>query len=344
MIARSKSYIKNEWLKEIKEKEIINIKNISLFLHNLQDYILEKTNTKTYVVPLTNGTSSLFLGFYALGINNTKKCLLPGFSYHAAKIALEYLGANIDYIDVSKETLCMNPNKLKEYLENNKDVNYVIFINHLGYIGEHLFEIKNICDYYKVELIEDSAQGFGHIYNGTMPGLTGKFGIYSFSGAKLLRCGTGGCFITTNAKLSEKVEELSSMGIGNYLLSPMLSIFLNKQLEDIDELIEKRHNIYEKYKKLDLDIIDFPLDNNTGYHCISYLLENKNLNSVKGLLNSYQNKYEFRYNFYAPLCTDYNKTPVSYYIYSRYIELPQSYDLENEDISSIVKFIKMIDR
>ena len=43
---RNKSYIKDEWLTELKKKEIIDTKNISLFLHNLQDYIIKKTNIK----------------------------------------------------------------------------------------------------------------------------------------------------------------------------------------------------------------------------------------------------------------------------------------------------------
>ncbi len=341
MIERYKSFIKDEWINELKEKEITNVFNLSIFAHNLENYILKKTNIKTYVVPLTNGTCSLFLGFYALGINNTKKCLLPGFSYHAAKVALEYLGSNIDYIDISEKTLCMSPSKLKEYLNKNSDVNYVIFINHLGYIGEDLFEIKEICDFYNVELIEDSAQGLGQIYSNTMPGLIGKFGIYSFSGAKLLRSGEGGCFISKDIVLSEKVEKLSFMGIGNYIMSPLSAIFLNKQLEDIDELIEKRNKIFRMYNNLNLEILKFPLDYNTGYHTICYLLKNRNLNSIKSLLA--KNKYEFRYNFYKPLIDDIGKIPESHSVYKKYIELPQSYDLENKDIEFVVKFLKTVD-
>lgn len=342
MIERYKSYIKDDWLNIFKEHEIIDTFNLSIFAHNLEDYIYNKTSIKPFITPLTNGTSSLFLGFYALGINNTKKCLLPGFSYHACKVVLEYLGANIDYIDISEKTLCMNPDNLKKYLEKNSDVNYVIFINHLGYIGEDLFKIKDICDFYNVELIEDSAQGLGHLYNNLMPGLVGKFGIYSFSGTKLLRSGEGGCFISKDSILSDKVEKLSLMGIGNFIMSPLSSLFLNKQLNDIDELLEKRNDIFKKYKNLNIDIIDFPLDNNTGYHSVSYLLKNRNINSIKSLLE--KNKYEFRYNFYKPLCDDSEKIPISYSIYKKYIELPQSYDLEDKDISFIVKFINAIDK
>jgi dTDP-4-amino-4,6-dideoxygalactose transaminase len=235
----------------------------------------------------------------------------------------------------------MSPSKLKEYLNKNSDVNYVIFINHLGYIGEDLFEIKEICDFYNVELIEDSAQGLGQIYSNTMPGLIGKFGIYSFSGAKLLRSGEGGCFISKDIVLSEKVEKLSFMGIGNYIMSPLSAIFLNKQLEDIDELIEKRNKIFRMYNNLNLEILKFPLDYNTGYHTICYLLKNRSLNSIKSLLN--KNKFEFRYNFYKPLTNDIEKIPVSYTIYKKYIELPQSYDLENKDVEFIAKFLKTLD-
>ena len=94
----------------------------------------------------------------------------------------------------------MDPDKLKMII--SKDTKAVIFIEHLGYCGEDLIKVKNIYDEYNTYLIEDSAQSLGQINKNVnkMGGTIGEFGIYSFSGTKLLRSSEGGCLITNNNK------------------------------------------------------------------------------------------------------------------------------------------------
>ena len=194
----------------------------------------------------------------------------------------------------------MDPILLKRYLEHNRDINYVFFINHLGYIGEDLFEIKRICDFYNITLIEDSAQGLGEVYNGIPAGSVGEFGIYSFSGTKLIRCGEGGAIVTSNQLIRNKVEKLAAMGIGNYDMSPMSAIFLTEQLHDIDRITKLRFKSYNKYVSNGLNLISFKTDNNIGYNACAVLLSKLNkLNLLSSLLE--KSGYETRSRFYKPL-------------------------------------------
>ncbi len=336
MKERSKTYIDDKWFTIFKNKEITNIKYVREFERELSEFV-----NIPYIYCLTNGTSALFLGSIALGINNKSKCLIPSYSYNAVKVILEYIGANIDYIDIKEDTLCMDPILLKKYLEHNRNIDYVFFINHLGYIGEDLFEIKRICDFYNVVLIEDSAQGLGEVYNGISAGSVGEFGIYSFSGTKLIRCGEGGAIVTSNQLVRNKVEKLAAMGIGNYDMSPMAAIFLSEQLHDIDRITKLRFKSYNKYVSNGLNLISFKTDNNIGYNACAVLLSKLNkLNLLSSLLE--KSGYETRSRFYKPLTENRHIAPVAYNVFERYIELPDSYDMTDEDFSKVSRLVKYI--
>ena len=336
MKERSKTYIDDKWFTIFKNKEITNIKYVREFERELSEFV-----NIPYIYCLTNGTSALFLGSIALGINNKSKCLIPSYSYNAVKVILEYIGAGIDYIDIKEDTLCMDPILLKKYLEHNRNIDYVFFINHLGYIGEDLFEIKRICDFYNVVLIEDSAQGLGEVYNGISAGSVGEFGIYSFSGTKLIRCGEGGAIVTSNQLIRNKVEKLAAMGIGNYDMSPMSAIFLTEQLHDIDRITKLRFKSYNKYVSNGLNLISFKTDNNIGYNACAVLLSKLNkLNLLSSLLE--KSGYETRSRFYKPLTENRHIAPVAYNVFERYIELPDSYDMTDEDFNKVSQLVKYI--
>jgi len=341
IIKRDITFTKDDWFDFIKENEITDIDHNKLLGHKLESFIEKETGKSIFVKPLTNGTSSLFLGFIASGIKKHTKCLLPSYSFPAAKVVLNYLGADIDYIDIKKDTLCMDPELLKKYLNNDRSVEYVIFINHLGYIGEDLFEIKNICDYYNVTLIEDSAHGLGQTYENKMAGTVGKFGIYSFSGTKLLRCGEGGCIISSDENLINTVNDLANMGIGNYIMSPMSALFLSKQVDDIEILFEKRNQIYEKYKYNNINLHSYKTDNKRGYHAYAYLLK-KPISQIKKLITL--SNIEFRYFFYKPFSENKDKYPIAFDVYNKYIEIPQSFNLSDDEINKISKFILSVDK
>ena len=95
MKERSKTYIDDKWFLVFKNKELTNIKYVREFEKELSKFV-----NIPYIYCLTNGTSALFLGSIALGINSKSKCLIPSYSYNAIKVILEYIGANIDYIDI----------------------------------------------------------------------------------------------------------------------------------------------------------------------------------------------------------------------------------------------------
>jgi len=307
-----------EWLDEIKNTNIVDENNIYKFEEMLANY-----TGMRYCVATCNGTTAILMSLIAMGLSEGDEIIIPSYSYPSVKICCQQLKLNIKYCDININTLCMDSYKLEELITNNTKA--VAFIDHLGYIGDDLFKVKEICNRYGLLLLEDSAQGLSQIYNNCMSGTIGDIGIYSFSGAKLLRSGEGGCLITNVKEYYDKIKNYINMGIGNYILSPLSATLLSLQLMDINIILENRNRIQQLYKN-NLNII-YHENSNDSIHAVAYISDKAELiyNNLK------LKKIETRYKFYPSQ----NNMPNSNYIYERYIELPQSYNLTKEDIDNI---------
>lgn len=328
MLKDDNNYLKNEWLDELKNYSILNYNDTIIFEQQLKDYV-----GINYCSTTCNGTSALLLGMLALGLKEKDEIIIPSFSYHSIYNISQYLNLNIKICDIKKETLCMNPNELKNIISNNTKA--VAFIDHQGYIGDDLFEVRNICNNYNIPLIEDSAQGLSQIYNNKMCGTIGDFGIYSFSGHKLLRSSEGGCLITNRQDVYEFVNKNKNLGIGNYIMSPLIGKLLQFQLSDIKNIISNRNKIYNLYKKY-LNIIQFNYDiENYSTNAIGYLSPKANIIFNKFKLLNIETKYK-KFKCYGNL-------PIGNNVFEEYIELPTTFTLSEKEIEKISKEIKNIE-
>jgi dTDP-4-amino-4,6-dideoxygalactose transaminase len=121
--------------------------------------------------------------------------------------------------------------------------------------------IKDICDKYKVPIVEDAAESLGATYKGRASGTFGAFGVLSFNGNKIITTGGGGMLISNDEEAIKKVRfwvtqardaarhyEHSELGY-NYRMSNVLAGIGRGQLKVLQERISQKKNIYETYKK-----------------------------------------------------------------------------------------------
>lgn len=324
---RDDSKYYNKYLERIKSINIIDLNN-NLELENKINKLFE-----TNCLSTCNGTSAILLALKSFNLKENDEIILPGFSYHSAYIVSNFLKLNIKFCDISENTLCLDPEKLKNIISDNTKC--VVFINHLGYVGKDLIQVKQICDEYKALLLEDSSQAFSHSYNNNYAGTFGDIGIFSFSGTKLLRCGEGGCLVTRNTEFFEIAKNLRDMGIGNYIISPISAKLVSAQIDDLNFIISHRKNIQDTYKKY-IDIISY--DYLESVHAVAKVFKTEEeANKAYELLQL--NNIESRYKFYNSMFKFDNSLEVSERISKRYLELPQSYDLSELEIKKIVNII-----
>ena len=141
-------------------------------------------------------------------------------------------------------------------------------------------EIAQLCNKYKIELIEDAAESLGSTYKGQHTGTFGKIGVLSFNGNKTITTGGGGMLLFNDEKLAQEAKHLTTQAkvphpwefvhdeIGYNYRMPNINAALGvAQLESLNLYLEKKRLLANIYK-------NFFQNNNILFlnepdHCIS---------------------------------------------------------------------------
>ena len=159
----------------------------------------------------------------------------------------------------------MSPSALKEaFLDaesKGKLPKAVVVVNLYGQSANYQ-KILEICDYYQVPIVEDAAESLGATYNGEFSGTIGRIGVYSFNGNKIITTSGGGMLVTNEKELADRAKFLSTQArepvlwyehkeIGyNYRMSNILAGVGRGQLKVLDERVEARRRVFERYVEL----------------------------------------------------------------------------------------------
>jgi len=154
-------------------------------------------------------------------------------------------------------------------------------------------DIKNICDKYKILLIEDAAESLGSFYKGKHTGTFGQMGTLSFNGNKIITAGGGGCIITNDEVLAKRAKHMSTTSkvphkweythdmIGyNYRMPNLNAALLVAQLENLESFLLNKRELAMAYKGFfvdkDLDFFDEPFESKSNYWLNVIILKDKN--------------------------------------------------------------------
>jgi aminotransferase in exopolysaccharide biosynthesis len=219
--------------------------------------------------------------------------------------AISYCGADPIFIDVDKDTMGLSPSALQTFLEKNTTIKGQQCINkNTGKIIKacvpmHTFghpcridDIKDICDNYKILLVEDAAESLGSFYKDKHTGTFGQMGVISFNGNKIITSGGGGCIITndeilakkakhltTTAKLIHKWEYIHDMIGYNYRMPNLNAALLVAQLENLDSFLVSKRELAMTYKSFFSDkgchFFEEPFQSKSNYWLNAIILKDK---------------------------------------------------------------------
>jgi dTDP-4-amino-4,6-dideoxygalactose transaminase len=191
-----------------------------------EEKLCEYFNNK-YVLTLNSATSGLTLALRLL-INEDKEENWPGFNVEEDYVlspALTCFATNasilannckIKWIDVDKNTANVSLEDIKNKLNKNTKIVYVV---HWGGYPVELDELKVLQEEhlqkygYKFRIIEDCAHAFGATYNNKMLGSHGNICVFSLQAIKHLTTGDGGLIILPDEKIYERAKLLRWFGI-----------------------------------------------------------------------------------------------------------------------------------
>jgi perosamine synthetase len=304
-------------------------------------------------------TGAMHIGLSALGITYGDEVILADINWIASAAPITYLGAKPVFVDILADTWCIDPSKIEAAITPKTKA--IIAVHLYGNLC-NMDEIMKLAKKHNLYVIEDAAEAIGSIYKGKRAGTIGDFGVFSFHGTKTITTGEGGMFVTNNPELYKKVTILNSHGrnpknpkqfwaetIGfKYKISNIQAAIGCAQVERIDELINKKREIFFEYHRL-LSQIDgvtmnpIPEDKNTQYgYWMPTAIFDKKLNFNREiLLDKFKdNNIDGRVFFYPlsslPMFEEKNHNVVSYDIFERGVNLPSYHEIDEDSISKII--------
>lgn len=226
-----------------------------------------------YAVALSSGTAALHMALKLANIKPGENVFCSDMTFCATVNPIKYEGGIPIFIDTEYDTWNMDPVALEQAFQLYPETRVVV-VAHLYGVPAKINELQNVCQRYGAILIEDAAESLGASYHGKQTGSFGKYNIISFNGNKIITGSSGGMLLTDDKDAAEKVRKWSTQAredaqwyqheeIGyNYRMSNVIAGVVRGQFGYLEEHIQKKRHIYEKYKEglKDLPITLNPYD------------------------------------------------------------------------------------
>jgi len=237
----------------------------------------EEELTKFFVRPavcVVNGTAALQLALQAVGIGSGDEVLVQSLTYVASFQAISATGATPVACDVDIETLCLDWQDAEKRLTSKTKA--IMPVHFTGGVGK-LDGIYNFAKKHDLRVIEDAAHAFGSGYQGKIVGGFGDIACFSFDGIKNITSGEGGCIITNDEEVLQKVRDLRLLGVEKdtekrfagerswkfdvtsqgwrYHMSNIMAAIGIEQLKRFPNLSKLRRDLARKYDELFADSV-----------------------------------------------------------------------------------------
>lgn len=228
-----------------------------------------------YAIAVCNATAALHIACLALGLGPGDWLWTSPNTFVASANCARYCGAQVDFVDINPKTYNISLDALREKLnfaERNGCLPKIIVPVHFAGQACEMREIKALSEKYDFRIIEDASHALGGKYYGEPVGNCrySDITIFSFHPVKIITTGEGGMALTNDAALAHKMCQLRSHGITrdvlemidethgdwyyqqlflgyNYRMTDIQAALGISQMARLDQFIQKRHLIAEKY-------------------------------------------------------------------------------------------------
>lgn len=221
-----------------------------------------------------------------------RKVFCSDMTFDATVNPVAYEGGEAVYIDTETESWNMDPNSLEKAFELYPDVKLIVVAHLYGTPGR-VEEIRRIADRHGAMIVEDAAESLGAAYvmssdspfdmsprsgdrkeGDSILRQTGCFGdisVISFNGNKIITGSSGGMILTDAADDARRIRKWSTQArdnapwyqhseLGyNYRMSNIVAGVVRGQIPHIEEHLEKKKRIYERYEE---GLSDLPVSMN----------------------------------------------------------------------------------
>jgi perosamine synthetase len=212
-----------------------------------------------HAVALPSCTSAIHLSLLAMGVGAGDEVIVPDATWIASAAPITYVGATPVFADIDPRTWCLAADAFEACITPRTKA--VVIVDLYGNMPE-MHSLLQVARRHGLAVIEDAAEAAGAEYDGKKAGSFGDAGVFSFHGSKTLTTGEGGMLVTNDEALFRRVLFLRDHGrrpgdkqfwntevAYKYKMSSMQAALGLAQLERLDELIERKREIFDWYKE-----------------------------------------------------------------------------------------------
>lgn len=214
---------------------------------------------RRYAIALPSCTSALHLALLSLGLKPEDEVITPDITWIASVAPITYVGATPVFADIDPRSWCLSTESFEENI--TPDTKGVILVNLYGNMPD-MGSILKIAQHHGIAVIEDAAESIGSEYMGRKAGSFGLTSVFSFHGSKTLTTGEGGILLTDDEYTYERCRFLQDHArvprgkpfwnteiAYKYKMSSMQAALGLAQLERIEELVERKREIFSWYQE-----------------------------------------------------------------------------------------------
>lgn len=242
-------------------------------------------------VAVSSGTDADALScavLYDFGAQRGDEVIVPALSFVATGNAVLQAGFNPVFVDVKRETLNIDPDKIEEVITPKTRA---IMPVHLMGKPAAMEEILAIAKKHDLHVIEDAAEAHGAEYNGKKIGSIGDMAAFSLYAAHIVTTIEGGIVITDNSQIADVLRSLRNHGIeGKFQFKRIgFSAKMNEieaavgigNIKIFDQIFEKRRRnllyLIDKFKPFEEYFITLKEEahEKIGPHAFSIIVKNE---------------------------------------------------------------------
>ncbi|XOV74358.1 MAG: DegT/DnrJ/EryC1/StrS family aminotransferase [Phycisphaerales bacterium] len=226
------------------------------------EHLLASRCNRGHGVACSSGTAGLHMALIAAGVGPGDEVITTPFSFIAPANAVLYVGAKPIFAEICPKSLNMDPVKVEAAITPKTKA--IIAVENFGN-PQHMDEYRKIADRNEIKLIEDCCEAIGGRYQGRAVGDFGHYAVFGFYPNKQITTGEGGMVLTNDDRGAEVLRSLRNQGratpgtsgLGNwmqferlgynYRMSEIQAALGVAQLERLDEILEARRTVANRY-------------------------------------------------------------------------------------------------
>lgn len=275
------------------------------FTKKCNNWLENNTQTKKALLT-TSCTHALEMAAILINVKEDDEIIMPSFTFVTTANAFLTKGAKVIFIDIRPNTMNLNEDLIENAITEKTKA--IVPVHYAG-VCCNMDKILELANKYKLYVIEDAAQGLLSTYNNKAAGSIGDIGCISFHETKNYHCGEGGAILINNDQFIKRAEIIREKGTNrseffrgqvdkytwvdkgsSYLPSELNAAFLYAQLEEAENINNKRLNLWNKYNEnlqtlKQKNLIDLPIINkNCKHNAHLFYIKLKDINERQKLI------------------------------------------------------------